>query len=187
MCVSSQSLPSSCCGIRYSCKKYLLVLKRLRMSEMKSKQTLLSDHLTEEYKRQQALFSAQPAIIQRFLEVQGKQIAEAIVDGESQIRFSLPDRIVCTIENVDQPALVTIPQNQRSYSAGSFINRLRKVELYKELRHALAQLEQSPDRAVSVATSLLRHAAVVHMVYNMLPAGRNVTYKLTDEEETIPS
>jgi hypothetical protein len=157
------------------------------MSETKSKQASLSDHLTEEYKRQQALFSAQPAIIQRFLEVQGKQIAEAIVDGGPQVRFSLPDRIVCTLENVDQPALVTIPQNQRVYSAGSFMNRLRKAELYKALRHALAELEQSPDRAVSVATGLLRHAAVMHMVYNMLPAGRTVVYKLEDEEETIPS
>ena len=157
------------------------------MSETKSKQTSLSDHLTEEYKHQQALFSTQPAIIQRFLEAQGKQIAEASLNGESRVRFSLPDRIVCTLENVDQPALVTIPQNQRTYSAGSFLNRLRKVELYKELRHSLAELEQSPDRAVSVATSLLHHAAVMHMVYNMLPAGRTVAYKLAEEGETIPS
>jgi hypothetical protein len=157
------------------------------MSETKPKQTSLSDHLAEEYKRQQALFAVQPAIIQRFLEVQGKQIAEAIVDGESQVRFSLPDRIVCTIENVDQPALVTIPQNQRAHSAGSFMNRLRKMELHKQLRHSLTELEQSPDRAISVATSLLRHAAVMHMVNNMLPAGRTVTYKIEDDEETIPS
>lgn len=157
------------------------------MSETRSKPSSLSDHLTEEYKRQQTLFSAQPVIIQRFLEAQGKQIAEAIVDGGSQVRFSLPDRIVCTLENVEQPALVTIPQNKRAYSAGTFMNRLRKVELYKQLRHALAELEQSPDRAVSVATSLLRHAAVTHMVNNMLPAGRSVAYKLADEEETIPS
>ena len=156
------------------------------MSETKSKQASLSDHLTGEYTRQRALFAAQPAIIQRFLEMQGKQIAEAIVEGESQVRFSLPDRIICTLENVDQHALVTIPQNQRAYSAGNFMNRLRKVELYKELRHSLAELEQSPDRAVSVATSLLRHAAVMHMVYNMLPAGRTVAYKLADEGETIP-
>jgi hypothetical protein len=157
------------------------------MSETKSKQSSLSDHLTEEYKRQQDLFSAQPAIIQRFLEVQGKQIAEAIVDGGSQVRFSLPDRVVCTLENVEQPVLVTIPQNQRTYSAGGFMSRLRKMELHKELRHTLIELEQSPDRAVSVATGLLRHAAVVHMVYNMLPAGRTVVYKLEDDEETIPS
>jgi len=147
---------------------------------------LLSDRLVEECKRQQALFSAQPAIVQRFLEAQGKQIAEAIVEGDSQVHFSLPDRIVCTFENVDQPALVTIPQNQRAYLAGSFMNRLRKVELYKQLRHSLAELEQSPDRAVSVATSLLRHAAVMHMVHDLLPAGRTVAYKLADDGETIP-
>jgi len=147
---------------------------------------LLSDRLVEECKRQQALFSAQPAIVQRFLEVQGKQIAEALVEGDSQVHFSLPDRIVCTLENVEQPALVTIPQNQRAYLAGSFMNRLRKVELYKQLRHSLAELEQSPDRAVSVATSLLRHAAVMHMVHDLLPAGRTVAYKLADDGETIP-
>ena len=67
------------------------------------------------------------------------------------------------------------------------MNRLRKVELYKQLRHSLTELEQSPDRAVSVATSLLRYATATHMVYNMLPAGRTVAYKLADEEETIPS
>ena len=147
----------------------------------------MSERLGEEYERQQALFSAQPPLIQRFLEGQGKQIAESIMEGDSQVRFSLPDRVVCALENVEQPALVTIPQNQRSYSAGGVLSRLRKVELYKELRHSFTELEQSPDRAISVATGLLRHAAVMHMVYNMLPAGRTVAYKLADEEETIPS
>jgi len=145
------------------------------------------ERLSEDYERQQTLFSAQPAIIQRFLEAQGKQMAQAIVDGDSQVNFSLPDRVVCTLENVDQPALVTIPQNQRARSVGSFMNRFRKVELYKELRHVFTELEQSPDRAVSVAAGLLRHATVMHMVYQLLPAGRTVTYKPVDEDETIPS
>ncbi|HLO32989.1 MAG TPA: hypothetical protein VK249_27840 [Anaerolineales bacterium] len=147
----------------------------------------LAERLAEDYARQQSLFSAQPAIIQRFLETQGKQIAEAIVGGDPQVGFSLPDRVVCTLENVDQAAVVTIPQNQRTRSAGSFINRFRKMELYKELRHAFTGLEQSPDRGLSVAAGLLRHATVMHMVYQMLPAGRNVAYRLADEEETIPS
>jgi hypothetical protein len=147
----------------------------------------LSERLAEDYARQQSLFSAQPAIIQRFLETQGKLIAEAIVDGDPQVGFSLPDRVVCTLENVDQPALVTIPQNQRTRSAGSFMNRFRKMELYKELRHVFTELEQSPDRAVSVAASLLRYATVMHMVYQMLPAGRTVCYKPAGEDETIPS
>jgi hypothetical protein len=148
---------------------------------------LLTERLAEDYQRQQTLFSAQPAIVQRYVETQGKQIASAVVDGDPQIRFSLPDRIICTLENVDQPALVTIPQNQRARSAGSFINRFRKAELYKELRHAFIGLEQSPDRAVSVAAGLLRHATVMQMVHEMLPAGRTVCYRLADEDETIPS
>ncbi|MBV5323264.1 hypothetical protein JZU51_00565 [bacterium] len=84
--------------------------KRLKMSETNPKVT---ERLTEDYERQQALFSAQPAIVQRFLETQGKQIAEAVVEGDSQIGFLLPDRVVYTLEDVAQPALVTIPQNQR--------------------------------------------------------------------------
>jgi len=147
----------------------------------------LLERQLEEYERQQALFSAQPAIVQRFLETQGKRIAQAVVDGDMQVAFSLPDRVVYTLENVDQPALVSIPQNQRTRSAGSFINRFRKVELYKELRHTFTELEQSPDRAVSVASGLLRHATVLHMVYQMLPAGRTVTYIPAEADETIPS
>lgn len=158
------------------------------MSEIHSKQNpYLSERLAEEYERQQTLFSVQPAIIQRFLEVQGKQIAEALTEGTSQVRFTLPDRVVYTLAYMEQPAIVTIPQNQRTYSAGSFMNRLRKAELYKDLRHCLTELEQSPDRAISVASGLVRHAAVMHMVYNMLPAGRTVAYKPADEGETIPS
>ena len=62
-----------------------------------------------------------------------------------------------------------------------------KWNCYKELRHTFIELEQSPDRAVSVAAGLLRHATVMHMVYQMLPAGRTVCYKPADEDETIPS
>jgi hypothetical protein len=155
------------------------------MSETNPK--FLSERLSEEYECQQALLAAQPAIVQRFLEAQGKQIAEAVIDGAPQVRFSLPDRVICTLEHVAQPTQVTIPQNQRTYSAGRLINRLRGVELYKDVRHSLVELEQSPDRAVSVASGLLRHATVLHMVYNLLPAGRTVVYQLADEEETIPS
>jgi hypothetical protein len=157
------------------------------MSQTNPNQAFLSERLAEEYERQQALFSAQPAIVQRFLEAQGKQIAEALVVGAVQVRFSLPDRVSFPFEKGERPALVTIPQNQRNYAEGSLISRLRKVELYKELRRSLNELEQSPDRAVSAAAGLLRHATVLHMVYNMLPAGRSVSYKLADEEETIPS
>lgn len=152
-----------------------------------SSKTHMEDMLTEEYERQQALLAAQPTIIQRFLEAQGKQLAEALLENSPQARFNLPDRVVCNIEQVDQAALVTIPNDQRSHSIGTLINRLRKEPLYKLLRHSLNELEQSPDRAVSVAASLLRHSTVLHMVYNTLPAGREVIYHPADDEETIAS
>jgi hypothetical protein len=157
------------------------------MSQTNQKHTILSEQLAEEYERQRAIFLEQPAIVQRFLEAQGKQIAETLVEGAFQVRFSLPDRVTFPLEKGESLAVVTIPQNQRNYAAGSLISRLRKVELYKELRRSLNALEQSPDRAVSVAAGLLRHTTVMHMVNNMLPAGRSVSYKLADEEETIPS
>jgi hypothetical protein len=50
----------------------------------------------------------------------------------------------------------------------------------------LNELEQSPDQAVSVAGGLIRHAAVMHVIYNMLPSGRAVAYKAADEDESIP-
>jgi len=157
------------------------------MSQTNLNQSFLSERLTEEYKFQHALFLAQPAIIQRFLEAQGKHIAEALVEGKPQVRFSLPDRVSFPLEKGQSPALVTIPQSQRNYSAGNLFSRLRRVESYKLFRHTLNELEQSPDRAISVAAGLLRHAAVLHMVNKMLPAGRSVSYKLADDEETIPS
>ncbi len=146
----------------------------------------LADRLAEEYQRQQLLMSAQPTMVQRFLEAQGAQIAHALVGGAPQVKFSLPDRLVCILEGVNEPALVTIPAEARNHSAGRFLNRLRHGGLYKELRHTFTLLEQSPDRAVSTAADLLRHATVLHLVMNQLPSGRSAAYQPPTEEEPIP-
>ena len=49
-------------------------------------------------------------------------------------------------------------------------------------------MEQSPDQAVNTSVALLRFATAIHLVYNILPAGRSVTYcSGTDEQiPTIP-
>ncbi len=52
------------------------------------------DRLREEYDQQQALFNVQPVIIQRFLETQARQIAEAFIERSRSLRFTLPDRVV---------------------------------------------------------------------------------------------
>ena len=146
----------------------------------------LTDRLTEDYQHQQLLLNAQPTMVQRFLEAQGAQLAQALVSGARRIKFTLPDRVVFPLEGVGEQAQVTIPAQERAHSVGGFFNSLRGTELYKELRHAFTELEQSPDRAVSIAAGLLRLATVKHLIYQQLPAGRSVTYQPPCEEEPIP-
>ena len=142
--------------------------------------------LAEEYQRQQALYQSQANIVQRFLESQGRQVAEGLLGKSLQIRFSLPDRIVTdTPHTAGQPASMSVPQNLRENNIGGWRLRLTGGNLGEALRHRLAELEQSPDLAVSVAASLLRHGTVLHMVYNMLPSGRSVRYQAR-EGESIP-
>ncbi len=151
-------------------------------SDEKSDSTRILD---QEYQRQQMLYQAQPNIVQRFLDAQGRQIAEGLFGRAAQIRFSLPDRVVVEAPQIDQSATISVPQNTREQNVGGWRLRLSRGDLDEALRHRLAELEQSPDLAVSVAASLVRHGAVLHMVYHMLPSGRTVTYQVR-EGETIP-
>lgn len=145
-----------------------------------------ASHLREEFNDRQSLFNAQPAIVQRFLEAQARKIADALIEHQPQIKFTLPDRIVAELPQIDQPAPITVPAEQREQSVGGFRNRLARRDVKDELRHHLRDLEQSPDHAISTSAGLLRYAAAVHMVHNMLPAGRTVEYR-PDEDEDIPT
>ena len=51
-----------------------------------------------------------------------------------------------------------------------------------------SQLEQSPEHAAVISAQLIRHATAMHMIYNMLPSGRSVTYQSEGDEDvpTIP-
>jgi hypothetical protein len=145
-----------------------------------------ASHLREEFNARQSLFNAQPAIVQRFLEAQARKIAEALTEHQPQVKFTLPDRIVAELPQIDQPAPITVPAEQREQSVGGFRNRLARRNVKEELRHRLQELEQSPDHAISTSAALLRYAAAIHMVHNMLPAGRSVEYR-PDEGEDIPT
>lgn len=128
--------------------------------------------LREEYESWQALFEAQPLIVQRFLEGQARQLAEALVERASQARFTFPDQIIPAPGN---PAL-PIPAEQREQVVGGFIDRLTGGDIRISVRQRLAELEQSGDPALRAAAGVLRHATAMHMVYDMLPTGRSVTY-----------
>jgi hypothetical protein len=145
-----------------------------------------ASRLREEFGEKQTLFNAQPAIVQRFIEAQAHQIADALIEHRPQAKFTLPDRIVAEMPQIDQPATISVPNEARDQVVGGFRNRLTRQDVREALRHRLNELEQSPDHAISTSAGLLRYAAAIHMVHNMLPSGRSVTYR-PDEGEDIPT
>lgn len=141
-----------------------------------------ANQLRMEYERQNALFDAQLPIVQRFLEAQAHQIAEAYVERAQRVRFTLPDRVIAS--KGTEP--IVIPHTVREQRVGGFTDRLARRDVHDTLRQRLTELEQSNDQAVIIATSLIRFAAANNMVRNMLPSGRVVAYATTEEDD-IPS
>jgi hypothetical protein len=141
-----------------------------------------ADQLREEFERQSALFDAQPSIVQRFLEAQASQIANAYIERQHNLRFSLPDRV--TLSNTSEP--LPVPSISREQRVGKIGDLVSRRDVHETLRQRLAQLDQSSDKAVATSAELIRFAAANHMIRNMLPAGRRVTY-LPAEGDDIPS
>jgi len=141
-----------------------------------------ADHLRQEYDRQRTLFDAQPLIVQRFFEAQARQVAEAYIGRAHTVRFTLPDRVIAAEKGQPLP----VPPEAREQRVGSFRDRVTSLDVHDTLRRRLAELEQSSDKAVAVSAGLFRFAAAAHMVHNMLPSGRTVSY-VAAEDDDIPS
>jgi hypothetical protein len=141
-------------------------------------------HLHQEYEAQKALFEQQPIIVQRFLEGQAQVVADALISKISQVRFSLPDRIVTKITQIDRDGTITIPESQRQIVLGGLLQH----ELKELIMRRLNELERSADQAIAISAGLLRYATAIHMIRDLLPAGRSVTYRPDDDEQipTIP-
>jgi hypothetical protein len=140
--------------------------------------------LRQEFLSYQELLQVQPPLVQRFLETQASSLAEAVIQGLPQVRFTLPDRVMLPKEAEAKPAIV--PSESREQMTGGLMDRLTRTDLRTALRLRLGELEQSSSRSIAISAGLLRHAVVRHMVHNMLPAGRTVQYSVAEGEE-IPS
>ena len=141
-----------------------------------------TSHLREEYQRWRSLFEAQPTLVQRFMEGQARAMADALIQRQPQARFSFPESVVIDASGQKKQ----IPPEYREQLAGGLIDRLTRSDIGLALRQRLSELEQSGNPAVGMAAGLTRHATAMHMVHNMLPAGRSVTY-VPDEGEEIPT
>jgi len=141
--------------------------------------------LRQDYETHQALLDAQATLVQRFLQLQAQQIADALLQHLSQVHFTLPDQVV---DPVQGGRTLIVPADKRGQSIGGIFARLKHVDLRMALRQRLAELEQSAQPAIVLSSTLVRHSTAIHMIYNQLPAGRSVTYVAAEGEEipTIP-
>jgi hypothetical protein len=145
--------------------------------------------IQKEYVEHQQLFDAQPASVKHFVEAQARKLAEASRRNQLQTTFMLPDKVVAEIPAEGKGIPVAVPEEMRAQVVGSVINRLTRADMRTILRQRLNELEDHVDGAVIASARLLRYATSSHMVYNMLPAGRSVTYRAAEGEEipTIPT
>lgn len=141
------------------------------------------DPIHEEYETVRALYNAQTNLVQRFLESQARQLSEAILRNQLEARFSLPDQVALDPRS---SKMVPVPAEFRDQMIGGIIDRLTRVDTRTVLRQRLAELEESPDVAVSKAAALLRYSIANFLVYSLLPSGRTVTYTAA-EGEVVPT
>jgi hypothetical protein len=141
-------------------------------------------HLQQEYEIQTTLFESQPVIVQRFLESQAQFIAQALITRMARVRFSLPDRVVTQPSANGKVVTESISEAERQIKVGGALQR----DVRAALQHRLNELEESKNQAVAASAGLLRYASAMHMVHDLLPAGRMVTYRPCEDEQipTIP-
>ncbi len=142
-----------------------------------------TEFLHREYNQQQQLFEAQPVMLQRYFEAQSRSLAETLLQKPSQVRFSLPDKVVVDPKSGKTEA---IPVDEREQMAGGLVDRLTRTDLTVVLRARFKELEQLPKSGIAVAAGVMRYCTCRHMISNMLPGGRTVKY-ISLEDEEIPS
>jgi hypothetical protein len=147
-----------------------------------------TSHLRQEYESLSKALSAQMSQVQRFLEIQAGQLAEALIQRQAQIRFALPDRIVLQPNSKSGTETCTIVEKDRQQIVGGLVERLARNDSRTLVRQRLIELELSAKPGVSLAARLLRYLTAAYMVNQMLPSGRRVTYAAIDGEDipTVP-
>ncbi|MBN1665496.1 MAG: hypothetical protein JW862_00340 [Anaerolineales bacterium] len=146
-----------------------------------------ANYLRQDYQRWQQIYQVQTKLTQRFLDRQAQNITNGITQPANQIRFTLPDRVVCideTEKRSDPP--IPVPADAREQMAGGILERLSRTAIHIVLREKLDELEASANTAISISAGLTRFAVALYLVYTQLPAGRTIHYQAADGE-TIPS
>lgn len=152
-----------------------------------NKHTDPTSFLRLDYLRWKQLYQAQTKLVHRFLEAQARNLADGLVQSATQVRFSLPDQIVCEDEDgKGSGKAILVPADSREQMAGGLLERLNKTALNVTLREKLNELEAAGNPAIAISAGLIRFTTAFHLVYVQLPDGRTVRYQALEGEE-IPS
>jgi len=147
-------------------------------------------YLVQEFNIWKARFGDQPTLTQRFLETQGRKVADLLLEHAVQTHFTFPDKVVIRTASPseEKSETVFVPPGLREQGVGGLMERFRKIGLGVLLRQRLDELESHTDPAVAISAGLIRFAIANQLVHNMLPAGRTVIYTSESDEEipTIP-
>jgi hypothetical protein len=144
-----------------------------------------TSQLRQEYQAYQNLFQAQPALVQQYLGVQATSLAEAVIEGLPNVRFTLPNQVVVQDQEIGTKT-IPVSAEYREQVLGGLMSHLIHTDLCTALRSHLLKLEHSSNLAISTSAILLRHVVVMHIVHKTLPAGRSVQY-ITENGDEIPS
>jgi hypothetical protein len=144
-----------------------------------------TSQLRQEYLAYQQWFKVQAASIRQLLHKQAVVLAEAILNNETRVYFSLPDQVLCPFtEKVIET--IELPIANRRQKIGNFLDRLTNTKLQIELCERLSELEKSPDKGISISARLLRYAISEYMIHDLLPSGRSVVYAIPENDD-IPN
>jgi hypothetical protein len=127
--------------------------------------------LRDECQFQQAFFDAQPLDTRRLLEGQARKIAEALVQGQRQLSFALPEQVSVETPGRSSDVLIAVPAEFRQQVVAGLLRRLPVRDIRAAVRQRLNQLEQSHHQAVAASARLIRYAMVKYVVHDLLPAG----------------
>jgi hypothetical protein len=109
----------------------------------------VNEALVSEYQAQEQLFFAQPALVQRKLEIQASLISRALIDDQSPILFNLPEQVAC-IEEI-QNGYLPGARDRREQKLGGFMDSVTVADQPASQR--AAGVEQSSGRGVRQAVS----------------------------------
>jgi len=148
-----------------------------------------TSYFSQEYAYIKSLFEVQPALTRHFIEAQAQDIAEAIIQPRSQIRFMLPDLVARNVTKLGENIVtLMVPSDQRKQSISGRLDWFTHSNLLALFRVRLNEMEASSYDAVAICAHLIYFALATYLVHNFLPAGRSVVYRLADNDEipTIP-